>query len=263
MVVFQYEWKRNRKYILTWALSLAACIFIMTPVYNSMVGTADALPTGLKNHALLVSVGMSVEMFQTPFGMFAFLTSFFKIAAGIYGMYLGISRFTKDCAELTAEYLYTKPISRPGIYVQKVLCMLWGMLVMGVLYIAASVATMSIFHPGFNMREVLLVAVSFPLHALIFGMIGILIGVMFPRNRSAMLTAFLAVIMEYAVYSFSATIGARSISFLSPFSFFAPAYIHNHGSYDRQYLLWYLFLIGILTILSYRRELRRDIALAV
>lgn len=263
MVVFQYEWKRNRRYILTWAVSLAACIFIMTPVYNSMVGTGDALPAGLKNHGFLVSLGMSVEMLQTPFGMYAFLTSFFKIAAGIYGMYLGISLFTKDCAELTGEYLYTKPISRPGIYIQKDLCMVWGMFVMGVFYIAASIATMSLFHPGFNLRECLLVAVSFPLHALLFGMIGILVGVMFPRNRSSMLTAFLTVILEYGIYSFSSTIDSRIVSFLSPFSFFAPEYIQGHGSYDMDYLLFYLFLIVILTILSYRKQLRRDIALAV
>ncbi len=29
MTVFHYEWKRSRKYILIWGLSLAVCIFSM------------------------------------------------------------------------------------------------------------------------------------------------------------------------------------------------------------------------------------------
>ena len=33
MLIFRFEWKRKRKYILIWAATLAVCIFSMTPVY--------------------------------------------------------------------------------------------------------------------------------------------------------------------------------------------------------------------------------------
>ena len=32
MLIFRFEWKRKRKYILIWAATLAVCIFSMTPV---------------------------------------------------------------------------------------------------------------------------------------------------------------------------------------------------------------------------------------
>ena len=33
MVIFKYELKRHRKYILGWAIALALCVFLMTPTY--------------------------------------------------------------------------------------------------------------------------------------------------------------------------------------------------------------------------------------
>lgn len=262
MIVFRNEWKRSRKYILLWAVSLAVCIFVMTPVYNSMVGSVDALPPALSQNGFLVSLGISLELLQTPIGMYAFLTNFLMLAGGIFGMHLGISLFTKDCTELTAEYLYTKPVSRTLIFTGKILCMLSGIVIMGICYTAASFTTMTLFHSGFDRREYLLVAVSFPLHALIFGVLGIFIGVFFPRNRSALLTASLTVFLEYGIHAFTSTIDFRFLSFLSPFSYFTPAYIHEHGFYDWSYLLWDLCLTGILIISSYRKLLQRDIALA-
>ena len=37
MVIFKYELKRHRKYILGWAIALALCVFLMTPTYYSFM----------------------------------------------------------------------------------------------------------------------------------------------------------------------------------------------------------------------------------
>ena len=47
MQIFRFEWKQARKYILIWAVTLAVCIFSMTPVYYGMVEAAGTLPTGI------------------------------------------------------------------------------------------------------------------------------------------------------------------------------------------------------------------------
>ena len=38
MVIFKYELKNHRKYILSWTITLAICIFIMIPIYYSLLG---------------------------------------------------------------------------------------------------------------------------------------------------------------------------------------------------------------------------------
>ena len=47
MVILKYELKRNRKYILGWAIALALCVFVMTPTYYSFmdVSTGDLYET--------------------------------------------------------------------------------------------------------------------------------------------------------------------------------------------------------------------------
>lgn len=262
MVIFRYEWRRNRTYILVWAAALAAAIFCMTPVYCGMVGSVDALPAAIVESGFLKVVGVSLALLAQPLGMYAFLTGFLMNAGGVFGMHLGLCLYTKECTEHTAEYLFTKPLGRAAIFRGKALCMLCGVAVVGAFYLPASLLTMGLFYPGFAVRELLLIALSFPLHALFFGALGLLAGVCRPRSRSPLLTAGLTVFSEYIITAFARTVGSRPLSFLSPFSFFNPSEIHARGFYEADYLLWYLLVMAVFFALARRVLLRRDIALA-
>ena len=90
-----------------------------------------------------------------------------------------------------------------------------------------------------------------------------MVGIFHPNNRSPLLTAGLVVFVEYCITSFSRTVNIRAIGFLSPFSFFSPAEIHNAGTYSWDYMLWYLLLLFGFALLAYWKILKRDIALAV
>lgn len=103
MQIFRFEWKRSQKYILIWAAALAVGIFFMTPVYYGMMETAGTLPTGFAQGGYFETVGISLELLTKPMGMYSFLTGFFIIAGGIFGMHLGLSLHTKECTENTAE----------------------------------------------------------------------------------------------------------------------------------------------------------------
>lgn len=140
-----------------------------------------------------------------PLGMYAFLTGFFMIAGGIFGMHLGLSLHTKECTENTAEFLYTKPCGRQMIYKGKLLCVLAGVCVTGISYLLASFFAMMLFHPGFPAREFWLVAGSFVLITLFFALLGTMAGIFRPNNRSPLLTAGLVVFVEYCITSFSRT----------------------------------------------------------
>ena len=259
MVVFQYEWKRSQKYILIWAIVLASCIFFMTPVYYGMIGMTDSLPENFAQGGFFETVGVSLDLLMKPLGMYSFLTGFFMIAGGIFGMHFGLSMHTKECTENTSEYLFTKPCGRRMIYRGKTQCLLVGVCVVGVTYLAASLVTMMLFKPGFSLGEFLLLAISFILVTLFFGVFGLLLGSCKPNNQSPLLTAGLIVFLEYCITAFSRTIRNRMIGFLSPFSFFNPSEIHKLGFYEWDYLIWYLFLMAILLISSYTVLLKRDI----
>ena len=261
MTVFRCERRRNRKYILIWALSLAVCIFVMTPVYNSMVSASGGLPPRFEESGFLMTLGSSLELLETPLGMYAFLTDFLMIAGGIFGMHLGLILFTRECTEKTGEYLFTKPCGRRVVFRGKAVCLLWGVAVMGCFYLLASFASMRVFFSGFSSWELLLVALSFPLHALFYGSLGLLFGVRWPMNRSPLLTAGLFAFSGYGIAAFARTVDSYLLSFLSPFSFFQPASIHTLGFYEWGYLVWYLLLTVGFFFLARRTLLERDIIL--
>lgn len=260
MVVFRYEWKRNRKYILSWAGVLAVCIFCMTPVYYGMIETPGTLSENFAQGGFFETVGISLALLMEPLGMYAFLNAFFMIAGGIFGMHLGLALHTKECTEHTAEYLFTKPCGRKKIYWGKALCLLIGIGTVGTAYLLASFFALILFQSGFLLAEFLLLAVSFTLITLFFGVLGLFWGTLRPDNRLPLLTAGLSVFVAYCITAFSRTIGNYAISFLSPFSFFNPSAIHEKGYYEGGYLIWYLFLITVFFLFSYKRSLKRDVA---
>ena len=115
MLIFRFEWKRKRKYILIWAATLAVCIFSMTPVYYGMIETVETLPVEFTQGGFFETVGISLELLMEPLGMYSFLTGFLMVAGGIFGMHLGLSLHTEECTGNTAEYLYTKTCGRKQI----------------------------------------------------------------------------------------------------------------------------------------------------
>lgn len=263
MQILRYEWMRMRSYILIWAAVIAACIFSMTPIYYGMIGTADTLPADFAKGGFFEAVGVSLELLTEPLGIYAFLTSFFMIAGGVFGMHTGLCLYTRECTENTAEYLYTKPGGRRMIYTGKLLCALIGAVSVGTAYLLASRLTMQLFCPDFPRREFWLIAISFMLLTLFFTAFGLAVGIYRPNNRSPLLTAGLTVFAAYCITSFSRTVNIRIFGFLSPFSFFSPSVIHETAFYQWDFTLWYMFLSAAILILAYRKIVRRDIALVL
>ena len=204
MVILKYELKRHRKYILGWAIALALCVFVMTPTYYSFmdVSTGDLYET-LGTSDFYKGVGVSMEYLTSPLGIYAFLTSFFMIASGIFGMHFGIAIRTKECSERTSEYLFTKPHTRKTIYWAKAFTVFFGVVVVSMVYLLASFLALALFRSGIDWGEFFLIALSLMLVTLFLAAMGLLVGILFSRNRSPLLTAGLIVFVEYCVTSFS------------------------------------------------------------
>lgn len=260
MIILKYELKRHRKYILGWAIALALCVFVMTPTYYSFmdVSTGDLYET-LGTSDFYKGVGVSMEYLTSPLGIYAFLTSFFMIASGIFGMHFGISIHTRECTEGTSEYLFTKPFPRKAIYWAKAWTVFVGVAIVGAAYLLASLFAMATFRSGTPWGEFFLIALSLTLVTLFFAAMGLMVGVLFSRNRSPLLTAGLVVFVEYCITSFSNIVSNRAISFLSPYSFFSAAEISKSGFYELDYLGWCVLLFALFLVLSYGVFLKKDI----
>lgn len=181
------------------------------------------------------------------------------IASGIFGMHFGIAIHTKECSERTSEYLFTKPHTRKTIYLGKGVHGFFRRSgrehgISSRLFFGAG-----LFRSGIDWGEFFLIALSLMLVTLFLAAMGLLVGILFSRNRSPLLTAGLIVFVEYCVTSFSNIVSNRAISFLSPYSFFSAAEISKSGFYELDYLGWCVLLFALFLVLSYRVFLKKDI----
>lgn len=265
MAIFRAEMKRRARYILLWTAIVAASAFCLIPVYYRLIRSAgasgSALYETLGSSDFFRSVGMSMHYIFTPLGIYAFLTSFMAIAAGIFGMHLGMSILTKECTEGTAEYLLTKPHTRREIFLAKALTILCGALVLGGAYALASWASLALFQPGFDGREFVLLACSLCLVTLFFAAMGLLSGALFPACRSPLLAAGLVILTAYCITSFSRVVGSRVIGYLSPFSYFNASVMAQTGFYETDYLAVYAVLLTAFLAAAYRIFLKKDVRL--
>ena len=118
MTVFVYELRQNARYIAGWTAAMALCIFCMTPVYYSfidMAGWDSPVFATMADSDFFRSAGISIELLQQPLGIYSFLTSFFMLAAGVFGLHFGISIYTKEWSGGSREYLFTKPCTRAAL----------------------------------------------------------------------------------------------------------------------------------------------------
>ena len=262
MTVFRYEWKKNFRYIICWTLAVGVLILCMIPAYYGALDSVGSLSKIYENSEFYDSLGMTADLFQEPLGMYAFLNVFFSMAIGIFGMYLGMSLYTKECTGGTAEYLMTKPIGRMQIFREKNLCMLGGIMLAGAAYVLSSYTTLSLM--GIECSERFLpVALSFVLTALFFGVLGVWVGVYKPAIQSPLVVAGLTVFTAYCLTSFSRIAGVPLIDFLSPFSFFEVGYIFSEGFYPPAYLVWYVLFVAVLYLSAAIRFKSKDVTFTV
>ena len=263
MVIFKYELRQSARYITGWAVALAASIFCMIPVYYGFMGAAGTaagpLFETIGKSDFFKSVGLSMSFLSEPLGIYAFLTSFFMIASGIFGMHFGLSIHTKECSGKTAEYLFTKPYPRRSIFLAKAAAVACGEAVVCGGYVLFSLASLALFQPGFSLGQFFLIACSLWIVTLFFSAAGLLVGILFSKNRSPLLTAGIVIFTEYCITSFSRVTGLRPLSFLSPYSYFSASEIARTGCYEWPYLLCCVLLMAVFSVTAYGVFLRKDI----
>lgn len=265
MVVFRQEIRRLRSYIIGWTVCIAGLAFFMIPVYYNFLDMGSEASEGLlktiSGTDFFESLGVGLNFLNTPLGIYSFLTTFFAVAAAIYGMNMGIGVLASEHTNRTAEYLYTKPCSRREIFRAKLAAVFCGVMGVGIGYILFSFFSMSVFRGDFDRWIFLLIAKSMLLICLLFAVFGMLIGTIWPHNRSPLLTAGLITLVEYCVTSASRVIGIPVMGYLSPFSFFTASDIAVLRFYEWGYLIWYMLLLGAALASAYRTFLYQDVLL--
>lgn len=251
MTIFKYELKQLRAYTFWWSLAVAGLIFSMFPVYVSMLGSAGTNIAAMEESGIFQFLGTDPTVLTKPIGVYGFLTSFFVIAAGINGTFLGLKAFTKEIVSHSAEFLYTKPFKRGAIFSAKVCSALTASAVTGLCYLLGSVAAAKSTVQGIDLRGVLLIGSSFLLIEVFFVFFGALVGVAAPKIRTPLLATAGIAFIFYVFSAFASKMKFKVLTYFTPFSYFGTSAIVSSGRYKGPYLAFYLLWVAVFAVLGF------------
>jgi ABC-2 type transport system permease protein len=268
MAVFWYELRQTKMNVLVWTVVVSAMVVFLLPVFSSFLidgsGSLDSsVAQSIEENDFLKAVDMSVDFLSKPIGMFGFLTSWlFGLACGCYALFLGLSAFTKEYLQKTADFIMTKPYSRGRVYFSKLLAATIDNLFIGVLYFLVSLATFSIVTKGqFDMRMFFLLGFSLIMLQMLHMSFGVFLGAVFPKIRKPLLVSVGIVFVTVMIGALAYAINSRWLVLLAPPKYFGGSVVANAGGYDMRYVAWLWFLVAVFIVAGYFVYRKKDVVL--
>ena len=126
MSIFFLELRVSRRSALIWTLFISAVIFLMLSFYPSMKteamqALADAKLESI-SPAVLAVLGLSaIPDFTVITNFFGYILQFIVLAFAVFAVHNAVRLLVKEEGEGTVEFLYSKPVSRTDIFIQKTL----------------------------------------------------------------------------------------------------------------------------------------------
>ena len=261
MGILRFEMKQYKNSIIVWALALSLLVIFMLQIFAGMIPEdTSSMALALEGNAMMEALGMSVENFLSPLGMFGFLSSFLMLAGAIHATNLGLSIITKEHMQNTADFLMTKPYSRKQIFFSKMAAAFCAIFIIAVAYFIGALLAVVIATGGnFDMGLFMLLYLAFPLIQIIFLLFGVLIGVIISRVDSTLPVSMGVSFGLYIIGMFSSVVNSDFARYFSPFKYFNNNYIMANVRYEGSYLILYLILLILSALISYGIYIKKDI----
>ncbi len=146
--IYQMEMRRNLKSFTIWAGSICGILFLGMLFYPAI--NADGLLTQMEAlfenpmmKGMLAAFGADVTSLGSLMGFYVTYNSMYNVLLGcIFASVLAGNLLAKEEAEKTAEFLFTRPVSRKTIFFSKTAVLYTYITLLSLLFFIVSVASM-------------------------------------------------------------------------------------------------------------------------
>jgi ABC-2 type transport system permease protein len=262
MNIFLHEVKTYRKSTIIWTVSLILVVGFFMALYPAIANDADQFKKLLEGYppAVRKAVGVSIDSITSLLGFYSYVFMYIVLCGSIQAMNLGISIIAKEVQEKTADFLFTKPVTRTTIMTAKLLAAFCSLLITNVFYsVAASIIATKVSKEAVDMKVFLLITITAFFVELMFMALGVIVSVI-ARKIKAVLPLSLSIVFGFFILNmFGSVIGEKAIRYFTPFKYYDTAYIIKHSAYEAIFIIIeVLFIIAAITA-SYRIYTKKDI----
>lgn len=263
-----FEFKKYLKSLWIWIISINALLVVYMAFYPVFSKDAATLDLFLEHYPeeLLKAFGMGGELsLATVAGFFAFSFAFAQLILAVQSAYYGFNFLSIEERELTADFLYSKPVSRRQILFFKYLAVVLTLLLTNLGVWAGSFLSLELFRgdAGYEIWPIISLLLTLPLFQMFFFSLGFLVTALTKKMASVIGSAVGVAFVLYILNALRRIVGGELLGFISPYYHFDPNYILIAGEWDPILTSISVFFVVFANIAALSLFLRRDMRSAV
>lgn len=261
--IFKHEFLMHLRSVISWSLAVVVLLFIFMAVFASLAEDMQLLYDALERmpQELLIAFGMTDVDLSSVLGFYGFGFVFVQLCLALQAAGYGFGLVSVEERDLTADFLLTRPVSRPTILTSKLLAALTGLLITQVVLWSSSFLLVNFYRNGqtYDSRALVLLLVGTFVFQLFFLSVGVVVSLLMKRVRSVTTLAMALAFGMYVLSAFSGMLGTETLDVITPFKHFEPQYILSNAAFDLPYVLLSVAVIVLSLAASYVLYQRRDI----
>lgn len=261
--IFLHEFRGRLKSVAIWSASVAVLILFFFSIFPGFADQAALVNQMMEKFppAMREAFGLDRMDLSTSMGFYSFIFMFAQLCLAIQAGNYGFGLVSVEEAEMTADFLLSKPVSRTQVLNAKLLAALAGLAITNAVVWAVSFLSFALFSAGskYDTGVLLLLLASVVVFQLFFLCVGLAISLLVRRVRSVTPYSLGLGFGGYVLSAFSGIFADVKLEYLTPFKHFDPAYIVRNGGYDTPLVLLNAAITLVALAASYWRYLRRDI----
>lgn len=267
--LFLKELKRNRRNALSWIIVIAAIIIFGMMFYQPLM-ESDLLvmaKNAMDNPffgGVIKSFGVNPDQLTNILGFFISYNVMYTLLFGsIFAIILGSNIVLKEEAEKTADFLFSKPISRTEIMLSKLLTFFVYVVILNIVVVITGFSCLEVFKDEDYSREAFFILSLYEFHLMIFiGTVGLLISVFIKKGKSLSTPSIIIVVAAYFIDSLSKiTQETQWVGYVSPFRFVNTDVFSADFGWDWWRIAYFIGLSFLFTVIALYKYKRKDILL--
>jgi ABC-2 type transport system permease protein len=262
MNIYLHEIKQYRKSAMIWTLSMIAVQLMFLSLFREFMADSEAFMKVFEGLPKEVLSGFAIDLknLLSFNGYYGYIMTFILLFMSIMGMNLGLSLFSRENTDKTADFLMTKPVKRETVVAAKLLAGITLIVIANAILIAEVFFIAGVLiNVEFDKGVCLLLGLSVLITELLFFAMGSLWAVFAKRIRSVV-TVSVSIVMTFFIGStISRIIEEDKVRILLPFRYFESIYILRESSYETVFLLTSIAAATVFIGLSFLVFKRKDI----
>lgn len=255
MNIFGFELRAQLKSFLVWAASLLALLLIfLTAFYGPFMDSKPAVQNAMRAlpPAFAAIFGVRLDAIFSYGGFFQFIYTYLSLVGAMMAASIALSAFSREKRSKCVDFLFAKPIGRGRVFFLKLFACLTLIVVMNVLFVAASMAsdTGNGQDPS-GMGTLVLASLSLFFMQLVFLSLGTLYAVVARKVRSVSGTATALGFAGFVLMALHSLIQEDALRYLSPLDYFRPEAVFSTGKFETGYAVTAGVVVAACIVLSY------------